>query len=153
MKTKKKAWVLLGLALLIINTSSAQNTELIETLNIEQIKLLDKSTQIMRENRMEINALLNEEQKTLLKDKSIARKERIIQLKSILSIDQLRTFEANREEDKESRKAFRRSLSIKQHTILKDAKKRGKHIPTNHIEKRQLLEKINERKKILRIVE
>ena len=150
MKIFKNLWVL---TLLIANTISAQSVELIETLNIEQIRLLDKSSKIIKENRHEFRALLNEEQKALLRDESFPRRERMAQLKASLSADQLNIFQANRMEDKESRKAFRRSLSPEQHTILKEAKKRGTHRPSTKEERKKLLEKIKERKKLLEVIE
>ena len=149
MKITKNIWVFLCLTLLIANTLSAQNAELIETLNIEQIKLLDNSSKIMKENRKEFQLLLSKEQKALLRNETIARKERMLQLKSTLSLDQLRVFEANRAEDKASRRAFRRSLTPEQHLILKTARQKGTSRPRTRKEKDLLNEKIILRKKEL----
>ena len=149
MKTIKNIWLLLGLTMLIVNTLSAQNAELIETLNIEQIKLLDNSSKIIKENRKEFQLLLSKEQKALLRNGTIARKERMLQLKSTLSLDQLRVFEANRAEDKASRRAFRRSLTPEQHLTLKTARQKGNSRPRTRKEKDLLSEKIILRKKEL----
>lgn len=154
MKTVKNIQFLFALmAFLSVNFTSAQNAELIETLNIEQIKLLDKSKQIIKENRREFKALLNEEQKNLLKNKSISKRERMTILKPMLSQEQLNIYTANRAEDKESRKAFRNSLSPDQHAILKTARHNRIHKPANRAEKKILMEKITERKKALGIID
>ena len=151
MKTMKNIWLLLGLTMFIVSTLSAQNAELIETLNIEQIKLLDKSMEIIKENRKEFNALLNDEQKNLLKNKSIPRRERMTQLKAVLNQNQLSVLEANRTEAKESRMSFRKSLSKEQRELLKMRRENKAHKPKNRAEKKLLLEKIALRKKALGI--
>lgn len=149
MKINKNIWAFWCLIFLMVNTLFAQNVELIETLNIEQIKLLDNSSKIMKENRKEFQLLLSKEQKALLRNETIARKERMLQLKSTLSLDQLRVFEANRAEDKESRRSFRRSLTPEQHLILKTARQKGTSRPRTRKEKDLLNEKILLRKKEL----
>lgn len=153
MKTNKKIWVLLGITLLIMNISSAQNAELIETLNIEQIKLLDKSMKVIQKNREAFKTLLNDEQKAILKNKSTPRKERMTQLKAALNPNQLSVYEANRAEAKESRIAFRKSLSKEQRDKIKLARENGTHKPNNRAEKKLLMEKIAARKMALGITE
>lgn len=150
MITPKRIWTLLSIVTLMISSISAQNGALIETLNLEQINFLETSQKVIKENRQEFKKLLNEEQKALLKDKTITRKDRMSQLKSTLNADQLNVYATNREEDKKSRQAFRKSLTKEQREMLKKANEAHRNNKSfGKTQKKQLSEKIVARKKML----